>query len=159
MPITSNAHRAFFRCRPSRPENVTQRSPKIHGLHTILSAHLLATGRTQWLAITRSFKAKKNQEWYFNLKAGNHEIILQSEGYKQRTSAENGIASVQKNSADDARYERKESDKGNYWFLLKATNGQTIGKSEMYTTGAARDKGIESVKKNGPSETIKEKDA
>lgn len=102
------------------------------------------------------FKSEKSGEWYFNLKAGNHETILQSQGYTEKSSAEGGIASVQNNCSDDARYERKESDKGNYWFLLNATNGQTIGKSEMYTTGGARDGGIESVKKNGSSKTIKE---
>jgi len=102
------------------------------------------------------FKSDKSGEFYFNLKAGNHEIILQSEGYTAKSGAENGIASVQKNGGDEARYERKQSDKGNFWFLLKATNGQTIGKSEMYTTAAARDKGVESVKTNSSTTVIKE---
>jgi len=44
------------------------------------------------------FKSDKNNEYYFNLKAGNHEIILQSEGYKAKASAENGITSVKANS-------------------------------------------------------------
>ncbi len=101
-------------------------------------------------------QSEKNQEWYFGLYAGNHEQILKSEGYKQKTSAEAGIASVQKNSTSDGRYESKESDKGNFWFVLKATNGQVIGQSEMYSSAAARQKGIESVKANGPSTVIKE---
>lgn len=101
------------------------------------------------------FKSDKSSEYYFNLKAGNHEIILQSEGYTAKGGAENGIASVQKNGSDEARYERKQSDKG-FWFLLKATNGQTIGKSEMYTTAAACDKGVESVKTNSSTTVIKE---
>jgi len=101
-------------------------------------------------------QSAKNQEWYFGLYAGNHEQILQSEGYKQKASAEAGIASVQKNSVSDSRYESKESDKGNFWFVLKATNGQIIGQSEMYSSAAARQKGIESVKANGPSTIIKE---
>jgi uncharacterized protein YegP (UPF0339 family) len=101
-------------------------------------------------------QSEKNQEWYFNLKAGNHEIILQSEGYKAKAGAEAGIQSVRNNCENDARYERKQSDKGNYWFLLDAANGQTIGKSEMYNSAAARDKGIESVKANGSSGIVKE---
>lgn len=100
-------------------------------------------------------QSAKNQEWYFGLYAGNHEQILQSEGYKQKASAVDGIASVQKNSVSDSRFESKESDKG-FWFVLKATNGQPIGKSEMYSSVAARQKGIESVKANGPSTVIKE---
>lgn len=102
------------------------------------------------------FKSEKSAEWYFNLKAGNHETILQSEGYVAKSSAENGITSVQKNGGDDARYTRKESEKGNFWFLLTASNGQTIGKSEMYPSAASRDKGIESVKTNASSTVVKE---
>lgn len=103
------------------------------------------------------FKSDKNDEWYFNLKAANHEIILQSEGYKAKSSAENGISSVQANGSDDARFDRRESDKPNYWFVLTSTNGQIIGKSEMYPDPRSRDKGIESVKVNSTSTEIKEK--
>ncbi|MBX9989632.1 MAG: YegP family protein [Phreatobacter oligotrophus] len=35
-------------------------------------------------------------------------------------------------------------------FNLKATNGQVIGSSEVYSSEASRDAGIESVKKNAP---------
>ncbi len=34
--------------------------------------------------------------------------------------------------------------------VLKATNGQTIGKSEMYSPVAAMENGIRSVAKNAP---------
>lgn len=102
------------------------------------------------------FKSEKSAEWYFNLKAGNHEVILQSEGYSAKSGAENGIASVQKNGAEDARFVRKESEKGNFWFLLTASNGQTIGMSEMYPSASSRDKGIESVKINAGTTVVKE---
>ena len=94
----------------------------------------------------------------FNLKAGNHEVILTSETYNSKDAAKKGIASVQSNAPDDARYERKTAKDGSPYFVLTATNGQTIGKSEMYTSASARDKGIESVKTNGPTQTIKEID-
>jgi uncharacterized protein YegP (UPF0339 family) len=42
-------------------------------------------------------KNEKGQYW-FTLKAGNVEIILRSEQYESKASAENGIASVQANS-------------------------------------------------------------
>ncbi|GKY89349.1 YegP family protein [Sinisalibacter aestuarii] len=96
----------------------------------------------------------KGGEFRFRLKAGNGEIILASEGYKQRASAENGIASVKKNAADDARYERKETKAGKHMFNLKATNGQVIGTSESYESASGRDNGIESVKKNAPDATV-----
>ena len=94
----------------------------------------------------------------FNLKAGNHEVILTSETYTSKDAAKKGISSVQSNSPSNARYERKTAKDGSPYFVLTATNGQTIGKSEMYSSASARDKGIESVKTNGPTPTIKEID-
>ena len=101
-------------------------------------------------------KEAANGKFHFNLKAGNGQIILSSEMYESRSSAENGIASVQKNAGDDARYDRKTSTNGKPFFTLKAGNGEVIGKSEMYESESARDNGIESVKSNGPGATIAE---
>ena len=98
----------------------------------------------------------KAGEFRFRLKAGNGEIILASEGYKQRASAENGIASVKKNAPEDARYERKETKAGKHMFNLKATNGQVIGTSESYESASGRDNGIESVKKNAPDARVED---
>ena len=42
----------------------------------------------------------KAGEFRFVLKAGNGEVIAQSEGYKSKASAENGIASVKTNAPD-----------------------------------------------------------
>jgi uncharacterized protein YegP (UPF0339 family) len=94
--------------------------------------------------------------YMFNLKAGNHEVILTSEIYASKEGAVGGIASVQANSTDDANYERKVAKDNSEYFVLKAGNGQIVGKSEMYGSASARDKGIESVKTNGPSKTSKE---
>ena len=95
-------------------------------------------------------KASTGGNYMFNLKAANGEVILTSEQYQSRGAAENGIASVQKNAGDDARYERRESKKGQPYFVLKAANHQVIGTSAMYSSTAAMEKGIESVKANGP---------
>lgn len=99
---------------------------------------------------------RKNGEFQFNLKAGNGEIILSSEGYTAKASCRNGIESVRKNAPDDNRYERKEAKNGKFFFNLKAANGQIIGTSEMYETAAGRDKGIESVKRNAPDATVED---
>ena len=88
------------------------------------------------------------------MKAGNGEIILSSEMYASKASAENGVESVRKNSPDDKRYERKETKTGQHMFNLKAANHEVIGTSESYTTATARDTGIESVKKNAPVATV-----
>ncbi|WP_421939480.1 YegP family protein [Pedobacter sp.] len=93
---------------------------------------------------------RSNGEFQFNLKAGNGQTILTSEGYSAKSSCENGIESVKKNAQDDTKFEKKTSTNGKYYFSLKATNGQIIGSSEMYESVSARDNGIESVKKNAP---------
>ena len=98
----------------------------------------------------------KAGEYRFRLKAGNGQIILASEGYKQKASCENGVASVQKNAPEDARYERKETKSSGQMFNLKATNGQVIGTSESYTSTSARENGIESVKKNAPDAKVED---
>ncbi|MFC4669562.1 YegP family protein [Seohaeicola nanhaiensis] len=96
----------------------------------------------------------KAGEFRFRLKAGNGEVILASESYKQKASAMNGIESVRKNAPTDERYERKDSSSGKPMFNLKATNGQVIGTSETYSSTSARDNGIESVKKNAPDAAL-----
>lgn len=97
---------------------------------------------------------RKNDEFQFNLKAGNGQVILTSEGYTTKANCINGIESVKKNSIDDARYERKISSNGKFYFNLKAANGQVIGTSEMYESESGRENGIESVKKNAPDADI-----
>ena len=94
-------------------------------------------------------------QFSFVLKAGNGEVILRSEQYASKASAENGIQSVQANCGDDARYDRKDASDGRCYFNLKAGNHQVIGTSQMYKDAAGRDNGIKSVQTNGPSTTVK----
>ena len=96
----------------------------------------------------------KGGEFRFRLKAGNGQTILASEGYKTKASCMNGVESVMKNAASDARFECKETKSGKHMFNLKATNGQVIGTSESYESTALRDEGVESVKKNATDATI-----
>ena len=95
-------------------------------------------------------KKRSNGEFQFNLKAGNGEIILTSEGYKTRAGCDNGIESVKKNAPDDSRYDRLTSKNDKYYFNLKAGNGEIIGTSEMYESMESRDGGIDAVKRNAP---------
>ncbi|MFL9830823.1 YegP family protein [Flavobacterium sp. ST-87] len=100
-----------------------------------------------------------NGEFQFSLKAGNGQAILASEGYTTKAACENGIESVRKNAQDDSRFDRKESSNGKHYFNLKAGNNQIIGNSEMYESVAARENGIESVKKNAPDAVIEDQTA
>ncbi|MHB9054978.1 MAG: YegP family protein [Paludibacteraceae bacterium] len=101
-------------------------------------------------------KQRTNGDFQFVLKAGNGQVILSSQGYAAKPGCLNGIESVRKNSQDDSRFDRKVSSNGKPYFNLTATNGQIIGSSEMYESEAARDNGIESVKKNAPGAEVAE---
>jgi uncharacterized protein YegP (UPF0339 family) len=82
--------------------------------------------------------------------------VLSSETYKTRASAENGIASVQKNCVEETRFAPSEAQGGKYYFTLKAGNHEVVGQSQMYASASSRDAGMESVKKNGATRVIKD---
>jgi uncharacterized protein YegP (UPF0339 family) len=98
----------------------------------------------------------KGGKTYFNLKAGNGEIILASQGYVDKSGARNGVDSVKTNAADAGRFEKKVAGNGKFHFSLKAVNGQIIGNSEMYESEKARDAGIASVTSSAAGATLVE---
>lgn len=102
---------------------------------------------------------QKGSQFHFVLQAGNYETILQSETYESKSAAVNGIESVKKNSQRDGAFETKTAKNGKFHFVLKATNGQVVGQSELYNSEAACKNGIESVQKNAPKADTVEKDA
>lgn len=91
---------------------------------------------------------QRNGNFYFVLKAGNGRDILSSEGYSSKTGCMNGIESVKRNSQDKKQYQQGASYDDKLFFVLKASNGQEIGRSEMYETKATLENGIMSVMKN-----------
>ncbi len=97
---------------------------------------------------------RANGEFQFNLKASNGQVILTSEGYTTLAACRNGIESVRKHAQDDASFERKTAKDGSPYFSLMASNGQSIGKSEMYKSVPARDTGIASVARHAPDAAI-----
>ena len=104
------------------------------------------------------FEIKKatNGQYHFNLKAGNGSIILSSELYHVKSNAEHGIEAVKANAANDNRFERRTAKNGEPYFVLKAANGEIIGKSEMYSSIAAMENGIDSVKKNAADARVED---
>jgi hypothetical protein len=105
-----------------------------------------------------SIKTGKNGDLYFNLKAGNGQIILASQGYSSKSACDNGIESVRTNGVDEKNFDKNTAKDGSFYFNLKAKNGQVIGKSEMYTTAAAMENGIASVGKNAPDASVEVED-
>lgn len=96
----------------------------------------------------------KAGEYRFRLKAGNGENILSSEGYKTMAACTNGIESVQKNSANPDRFEKKTTDGGKFRFNLKASNGQVIGTSQSYSSESGCNNGMKSVANSAPGANI-----
>ncbi len=98
-------------------------------------------------------KTGNDGQHYFNLKADNGQVILTSEGYTTVAAMNNGIASVRKNASDESHFDILTATNGKFYFTLKASNGQVIGKSQMYENESGRSQGIASVVKNAPSAT------
>jgi uncharacterized protein len=117
------------------------------------------TSKEEMMAARFVIKTAKDGQFMFVLKAGNNEIILTSELYTQKQGAENGIESVRNNAPDDARFERKTAKSGEPYFVLKATNGEVIGVSEMYSSTSAMERGIASVKKNSQFTPVEDQTA
>ena len=107
----------------------------------------------------------------FDLKAGNGEIIANSEVYTSKSACMNGIKSVMNNApvapVEDQTVEGFEKCKnpkfevytdkaGEFRFRLKAKNGEIIATSEGYKAKSSCMNGIESVRKNADSETVEE---
>ena len=107
----------------------------------------------------------------FDLKAGNGQTIATSEVYTTKAACLNGIESVQKNApaakfedqtvegfetVTNPKFEMYKDKAEEFRFRLKARNGEIIATSEGYTTKAACENGIESVRKNAPEAEIVE---
>ncbi|MCR4668871.1 MAG: YegP family protein [Clostridia bacterium] len=107
----------------------------------------------------------------FDLKAGNGEVIANSEVYKSKASCLNGIESVKTNApiapVEDQTVEEFEACKnpkfeiytdkaGEFRFRLKAKNGQIIATGEGYKAKKSCLNGIESIRKNADSPIVYE---
>jgi uncharacterized protein YegP (UPF0339 family) len=93
------------------------------------------------------FELKKGRsgKFSFNLKAVNGRVILTSQTYKTKAAAKNGIKSVATNCRKMANFEQKVSKKGEFYFVLLASNKQIIGRSQSYSSRASMLKGVASV--------------
>lgn len=94
------------------------------------------------------FQSETTSKYHFRMKAGNGEVILQSQAYKDKSGAQNGIESVKKNATTEDNFEIREAANGKGYFVLKAGNGQIIGQSQQYKTTSGVKNGIKSIIKN-----------
>jgi uncharacterized protein YegP (UPF0339 family) len=101
-----------------------------------------------------------NGDSYFVLKAENNKIIGVSETYVSRSNAERAIDTTKGLARDlagkrpipatlTARFETFTGNDGNFYFHLRAKNGETVLASQGYTSKQSATKGIRSVIQNG----------
>lgn len=98
------------------------------------------------------FEIRKTEsgKFMFNLKAANGQVILTSQAYEDKAEAETGITSVRLNATDETKYDRRTATNGENYFVLIASNGQIIGRSEMYRSQYALEHGIATVSELAP---------
>lgn len=99
----------------------------------------------------------------FHLNAPNGQTIATSEVYKTAAACRKGIESVRKNApgapatdlttpdseaSSNPRFELYKDKSGAFRFRLRSRNGKVIAVSQGYSTKAACENGIESVRKN-----------
>ena len=71
------------------------------------------------------FELKKSGEkFHFVLKASNGQVILTSQMYASKSSAQNGIESVQKNCSDDKCWETNKAKNGKLTDTVRHHHGR-----------------------------------
>lgn len=101
-------------------------------------------------------KKSSNGQFHFNLLASNGQVVLSSEQYKAHASALNGIESVRKNAEREGAFEIREASNGKHYFVLKATNGQIVGQSQMYASQHSAEQGCDSVRRHAPAAVLED---
>lgn len=119
-------------------------------------ASVLANGNDK-----RNFAVKEatNGDWYFDVLAGNGEIIGTSELYASKSNADRGATTVRAlvrlalNATTPAplreTFETFKGEDGKAYFHLRAGNGEIMLSSQAYTATSSAKVGIASVLTNG----------
>jgi len=98
------------------------------------------------MACTFEIYKDKAGKYRYRMRAANKEIILSGQAYKSKASCKNGIASIKKNSKNDARFDRFKAKNGKLHFNLKAANHQVIGVSQGYASASGCTNCIKRIK-------------
>lgn len=120
---------------------------------TVTPAAKKVTGK--WL-----IKEKGEGEFVAYLHANNKEVMLTSETYSSAEGAKKGIATIQKNAADENNFTYYCDKNKNYFFKLKTPQNRFLCAGATYPNKSACLKSIESVRKfiDSPVSDTVEKD-
>jgi len=83
---------------------------------------------------------------YFHLLAANGQKVLHSSGYSSTSAAKTGIKSVKTNLPEAARVSVLESANAEWYFLVKAANGETLAWSELYSTKSNAERALKAAR-------------
>ena len=81
----------------------------------------------------RLYQRGDTGEYFFQFLSDDEQVILDSQAYASKDARDNGVESVNTNARIAERYEMRQSG-GRHYFILKAGNGQEIGRSPMFDT-------------------------
>ncbi|MEZ4366208.1 MAG: YegP family protein [Kofleriaceae bacterium] len=100
-----------------------------------------------------------DNQFYFNLRGGNGEVMLQSEGYVSPGGVAGGIESVRVNGRLPERYQVREAVDGQHYVRLVAGNGEVIARTETYASKGNADRAVERLLELIASERIADPEA
>lgn len=92
----------------------------------------------------------ENDQYFFRLRSSGDKILLYSETFTTKASAKGSIASVKANATTGSRYESRKTTDDRYYFVLKAGNGEILGRGTYQDTATSRDAAIATTKKEAP---------
>ena len=101
-------------------------------------------------------KSQAQEPFSFTFKSDEGKALVKSENYTAKKSALNGIESVKKNCQNESRYDLKESKNGRFFFNLKASNGQIVGTSALFSSADEREHAIDQLKREAPRAELEE---
>jgi len=104
-------------------------------------------------------KSEAAEPFTFSFVDDGGKMVVKSENYAAKKSAENGIESVKKNAQIDGRYEMKDAKNGKFYFNVKASNGQIVGTCALFVSDADRATAASLLKRAGPPAPVDDQTA
>jgi len=91
----------------------------------------------------------RHGQFIFSLKAADGQVVMTSQAMNTKDEINAELARVREFCIRDECYDRKLAPGGQPYFSLLTPEGDRLGKSTHYSSTAAMEKGIASVKRNG----------
>ena len=91
-------------------------------------------------------KRHKGNGYIFSLKAEDGGNLLRSVSFTNKDDIKKTVAELQTIKDAQNVFERKTNHEGKFLFSLKNSNGELIGRSELYSSEAGMENGIKNVR-------------